>query len=995
MTARVQVVAPSDHREGEAARSAGQAPGHPAAVPAPPASLERVLAQPGQPLGDGPRQDMERRLGHDLSAVRVHADAGAGDSARALRAAAYTVGNDVVFAPGRYAPGTPAGRQLLAHELTHVARHSHPAAGEGAVRPLFRQPEEDDPAAEARRAVRDTVASLWAIPLVIGDDPPELIRWATARAASLESDDTTQAERVYSARGLVRAYEDLKALERRAPRADDGALEYSYYGDLAPWSQDRPHTVEDIAPFTPGSVRQWRALGSLEPDAAPGRSAAVRGGGARGNPAPAQPASPARPVRAGRRAAPVKLAHTITFTKPAGLDADSEEGQREIEALIIRAMYPAMDDLLLSWVVTKLGTKLPVGGSRFTEAWLNTFKEAKDGARVEITGDEALTFEVDELVRTAPDRIALIGREVHRGTVGIYYIVGIEFAAALIAFTGGAALGIEAGGVGASSAAAGAEGGVAAADVGGGVAAADAGAGASQSFAAIARSGLASWGRSAYLGAPSVYQWGMATLAAGAGAQQLGAVWERGLHNLDDWADLFGALASFGEAYVMMPRSASPGSTALAPPRKPTLNNPEFTVDEPYFDQATGMARTTIRQVRTGDTREVEVHPLTGAGQVTDPKTGEVVARFWPAGPVPRGGTPAGTGPPATEPLGLPAPSGSTPQAAPTPPAPELPATGLPASPDAMPASRAGAPSGRSFTGARMPSPDHEEDYAGSARPVRLAGGPFYARPPAGSRGPAGTPAVRPPRAPAVRPSRAPAVGPPAVPARRPATPPASQPAAPATRPARTPATRQPAAPAARQPTVPDDVPSWNDIGFRRRALARPRGQRIPLLSLAPRTADPNQRVELVLADVDPRELQASFGGGQVYVWRSGSRILYVGKSGGEGGEVIEPGTPSPKPTNWVTRATADHLQHKPDLAAADSVTVHYDLTMDYENALETEYIRDQANPPELNRRRGDFTENYGEGSPDYAENLKHAQRSPQVTFWIARITPSPNSFLP
>jgi hypothetical protein len=68
---------------------------------------------------------------------------------------------------------------------------------------------------------------------------------------------------------------------------------------------------------------------------------------------------------------------------------------------------------------------------------------------------------------------------------------------------------------------------------------------------------------------------------------------------------------------------------------------------------------------------------------------------------------------------------------------------------------------------------------------------------------------------------------------------------------------------------------------------------------------------------------------------------------------------------------------------------------MDYENALETEYIRDQANPPELNRRRGDFTENYGEGSPDYAENLKHAQRSPQVTFRIARITPSPNSFLP
>jgi hypothetical protein len=57
---------------------------------------------------------------YDLSAVRVHTDQKAAASAQAVGAIAYTVGNEVVFDSGRYAPGTEAGRQLLAHELAHV-----------------------------------------------------------------------------------------------------------------------------------------------------------------------------------------------------------------------------------------------------------------------------------------------------------------------------------------------------------------------------------------------------------------------------------------------------------------------------------------------------------------------------------------------------------------------------------------------------------------------------------------------------------------------------------------------------------------------------------------------------------------------------------------------------------------------------------------------------------------------------------------------------------
>jgi hypothetical protein len=67
---------------------------------------------------------MEPRFGHDFSKVRVHTDAKAGDSARAIHALAYTAGNHIVFAPARFAPGSQAGQKLLAHELTHVLQQS-------------------------------------------------------------------------------------------------------------------------------------------------------------------------------------------------------------------------------------------------------------------------------------------------------------------------------------------------------------------------------------------------------------------------------------------------------------------------------------------------------------------------------------------------------------------------------------------------------------------------------------------------------------------------------------------------------------------------------------------------------------------------------------------------------------------------------------------------------------------------------------------------------
>ncbi len=89
-----------------------------------PPIVHEVLRSPGQPLDEATRAFMEPRFGHDLSRVRVHTNAKAAESARAVNALAYTVGRDVVFGSGQFAPGTVAGQRLLAHELTHVVQQN-------------------------------------------------------------------------------------------------------------------------------------------------------------------------------------------------------------------------------------------------------------------------------------------------------------------------------------------------------------------------------------------------------------------------------------------------------------------------------------------------------------------------------------------------------------------------------------------------------------------------------------------------------------------------------------------------------------------------------------------------------------------------------------------------------------------------------------------------------------------------------------------------------
>jgi hypothetical protein len=102
--------------------SRSQPPSRPAnTAPSGSTQTTPVVGQ-GRPLDATTRTFFEERLGLDVGLVRVHTDAQANQSAHRLNANAYTVGHDIVFAAGRFAPGTPEGQRVLAHELAHVAQ---------------------------------------------------------------------------------------------------------------------------------------------------------------------------------------------------------------------------------------------------------------------------------------------------------------------------------------------------------------------------------------------------------------------------------------------------------------------------------------------------------------------------------------------------------------------------------------------------------------------------------------------------------------------------------------------------------------------------------------------------------------------------------------------------------------------------------------------------------------------------------------------------------
>ncbi len=117
-----------------ASRPASRAPAEPEVARAKPADgrgpgegeapdiVADAIRAPAQPLDPALRTQFERRFDYDFGQVRVHRYGIAARSAASVGARAYTVGRDVVFGAGHYAPDTDSGARLLAHELTHVAQ---------------------------------------------------------------------------------------------------------------------------------------------------------------------------------------------------------------------------------------------------------------------------------------------------------------------------------------------------------------------------------------------------------------------------------------------------------------------------------------------------------------------------------------------------------------------------------------------------------------------------------------------------------------------------------------------------------------------------------------------------------------------------------------------------------------------------------------------------------------------------------------------------------
>jgi hypothetical protein len=123
-----------EKRESALLQRKGQRPITAAEEEGVPAVVDTALRSGGEALPEVVRSHFEARFGHDFSRVKIHTDGVAAQSARSVGARAFTVGSDIVFNSSEFQPHSPAGRHLLAHELTHVVQQSAMPTHRGALR---------------------------------------------------------------------------------------------------------------------------------------------------------------------------------------------------------------------------------------------------------------------------------------------------------------------------------------------------------------------------------------------------------------------------------------------------------------------------------------------------------------------------------------------------------------------------------------------------------------------------------------------------------------------------------------------------------------------------------------------------------------------------------------------------------------------------------------------------------------------------------------------
>ena len=178
-----------------------------------------LVPGPGALLSHEVRAFFEPRFQRDFGDVRVHADRNAATAAQSLDALAYTSGRDIVFGEGQYAPGTTAGRRLLAHELTHVVQQTGtaPRSGGAGDSPHLSAP---SGAAPVQRLVRRSLLNGCGA----GQNPFAADRRAsTLLTNAIDRIDTAQAERAADAADpdVVAIGNAMRTAFRLDPATDD------------------------------------------------------------------------------------------------------------------------------------------------------------------------------------------------------------------------------------------------------------------------------------------------------------------------------------------------------------------------------------------------------------------------------------------------------------------------------------------------------------------------------------------------------------------------------------------------------------------------------------------------------------------------------------------------------------------------------------------------------------------------------------------------------
>jgi hypothetical protein len=183
----------------------------------------------GSPLSGELRDEMEGRLGSDFSDVKVHTDSKASESAQAVQANAYTVGNDVVVKSDRWSPTTDEGKKTIAHELTHVMQQREgpvdgTSQGDGVS--------VSHPTDRFERAAERTAESAMAGP-------------APAASAQLEADDDVQRQMAVQREAAPEEEEEAQPQREAAPEEEEEAQAQR---EAAPEEEEEAQMQREAAP---------------------------------------------------------------------------------------------------------------------------------------------------------------------------------------------------------------------------------------------------------------------------------------------------------------------------------------------------------------------------------------------------------------------------------------------------------------------------------------------------------------------------------------------------------------------------------------------------------------------------------------------------------------------------------------------------------------------------------------------------------------------------